>query len=256
MTADPRNESGLRRGTAIVTGAASGLGQAFAIDLAATGHDIAILDLLDATDTEQQIVAMGGHCITQQGDASDEATVRSFAERVKASDLAPVRVVINNAGISPYLPFSDTSLEVWKSVMQVNLDSAFLLTHTFLPTLKAHGNGRIVNLSSSVVWDAQIRDMSAYITSKAAIVGFTRALAGELGIFGITVNCIAPGIVLTPDIQSRAPQERLEIYRQRQAVKTLAEPGHLLTALRYLVDEFSSLVTGTTLPVNAGRVFI
>lgn len=244
------------RGTVVVTGAASGLGQAFAIDLAAAGHDIAILDLIDATETHDRIIAEGRQCLAYRGDAGDEETVHRFGETINQSSLSPVRVVINNAGISPYVSFADTTLAVWQSVMRVNLDSAFLVTHEFLPALKTHGQGRIINLSSSVVWDAQVRDMSAYITSKAAIVGFTRALAGELGASGITVNCIAPGIVLTPDIRERASQERLEIYRERQSIKTLAEPTDLLTALRFLVDEESSLVTGTTLPVNGGRIFL
>lgn len=244
------------RGTAIVTGGAAGLGQAFAIALAGAGHDIAILDLDPAAETSAAIEERGGRVLSRVGDAADPETVAGFGTAVRASGLAPVRVLVNNAGISPYATFEETSLDLWHRILRVNLDSMFAMCQEFLPDLRAHGAGRIVNLSSSVVWDAQARNMSAYATSKAAIMGFTRALAGEVGDSGITVNCIAPGIVLTPDIRSRVPADRLETYRGRQAVPVIAEPDDLTSTLLYLVDEGSGLVTGATMPVNGGRVVL
>jgi len=187
------------------------------------------------------------------GDASDPDTVATFVTGVR-DRLRPVRVVVNNVGISPYLRFDDTDLSTWHHVLRVNLDSTFLITQAFLPDLRAHGMGRIVNLTSTVVWDAQAREMAAYATSKAAIVGLTRALAGELGVDGITVNAIAPGIVLTNEIIDRVPDERLELYRQRQAIPVLATPADLVPALLYLIDEASGQVTGSVVPVNGGRV--
>lgn len=244
------------RGTAVVTGAAAGLGRAFAEALARAGHDVALLDLSDADDTAEAARAHGRSVLTHCGDAADPSVVASFGEALRRSDLAPVRVVVNNVGISPYTTFDQTDLALWHRVMRTNLDSMYLVTHEFLPELTAHGGGRIVNLTSTVVWDAQARDMVAYATSKSAVVGFTRALAGEVGQHGITVNCIAPGIVLTPDIRARVPQERLEVYRGRQSVPRLAEPEDLVSTLLWLVDEASGLVTGTTAPVNAGRVWL
>lgn len=244
------------RGTAVVTGGASGLGRTFAIALAHAGHDIAILDLDSADETLAGVAAAGVHTLARRGDAADPEAVADLVAAIEASELAPVRVLVNNAGISPYAPFSDTDLELWHRILRVNLDSLFLLTQAFLPALTSHGAGRIVNLSSSVVWDAQVRDMTAYATSKAAIVGFTRALAGEVGASGVTVNAIAPGIVLTPDIRGRVPAERLEVYRDRQAVPLIAEPADLVSTLLYLVDEDTRLVTGATLPVNGGRVVL
>ena len=240
-------------GTAIVTGGASGLGRAFALALAQCGHDVAILDLADASDTAAEVSAFGRLVHTEIGDASDATAVTTFATHVRER-LSPVRVVVNNAGISPYASFDDTTIELFQRVLRVNLDSMFLVTSEFVSDLRNHGHGRIVNLASSVCWDAQARDMSAYITSKMAVVGFTRALASELGASHITVNAIAPGITLTPDILSRVPAERLEVYRQRQAIPRLADPDDIAAALLFLISESASQVTGTVVPVNGGRV--
>jgi len=241
------------RGTAVVTGASQGIGRVFARALAAAGHDIAILDLSPAQETLIDVRAEGSEGLSFEGDASDPETVDAFGKQVR-SHLRPVRVVVNNAGISPYAPFHETDLAMWHQVMRVNLDSLFLITHQFLPELIADGNGRIVNLTSSVVSDLQARNMSAYATTKAGIIGFTRALAGELGVHGVTVNCIAPGIVLTPDIADRVPAERLEEYRNRQSIKHLATAEDLESAMEFLVDERSRQVTAIIVPVNGGRV--
>ncbi len=245
--------SDITRGTAVVTGAAQGLGRTFAEALAASGHAIAMLDLADCDVTLDAIERDGGVGISFVGDAANPADVSAFRDVVQ-DRLPPVRVLVNNAGISPYVPFSETSIDDWHRVMRVNLDSAFLLTQAFLDNLITSGAGRIVNLTSTVVWDMQVKNMSAYVTSKAALVGFTRALASELGVHNITVNCIAPGIVLTPDIEERVSTENLEAYRERQAIKSLARPSDLVSALEFLVSESSGQVTATVLPVNGGRV--
>lgn len=244
------------RGTAIVTGGAAGLGRAFAIALAEAGHDVAILDLQSSDDLRRHVESLGSQIVTCVGDAADPGAVAGFGEELRASSLRPIRVLVNNAGISPYASFTETDLHLWHRILAVNLDSLFLMVQEFLPDLERHGAGRIVNMTSSVVWDAEARNMAAYATSKAAIVGFTRSLAGEVGHSGLTVNCIAPGIVLTPDIRARVPSERLETYRRRQSIPILAEADDLVSTLLYLVDETTSLVTGATMPVNGGRVVL
>lgn len=239
---------------AVVTGGAQGLGRTFARTLAELGHDVAVLDLSDTAGIQSEVTAAGRRFLGLQGDAADAATLDELAAAVRA-DLGAVRILINNVGISPYRPFAEETLDSWHTVLRVNLDSAFLATQAFLPDLRTDGHGRIVNLTSSVVWDAAVRDMVTYATTKAAIVGLTRGLATELGPDGVTVNCIAPGIVLTPDIESRVAGEKLEAYRDRQAIKQLARPEDLAATLRYLVSEDAQLVTGTVQPVNGGRVW-
>ena len=241
--------------TAVITGGARGLGQVFAHVAAEAGMHVAVIDLTEGDETAALISAAGSTCLTFTGDASDPAVVGRFGAADRDT-CPPVRVLVNNVGISPYADFASTDVDLWHRVLRVNLDSLFHMTHEFLPSVRAVGHGRVVNLTSTVVWDAQATSMSAYATSKAAVVGFTRALAAEVGVDGVTVNAIAPGIVLTPDIEERVDVERLEAYRGRQAVKRLAQPADLASALRFLIDAGSDMITGTVVPVNGGRVWL
>ncbi|MGH8962990.1 MAG: SDR family NAD(P)-dependent oxidoreductase [Jatrophihabitantaceae bacterium] len=247
--------AGPRPTAAVVTGAATGLGRSFAARLAGLGHAVAVCDLLDCGDTVDAIRGSGGTAFGARADASDPGDVSTFAEQVH-DELGPVGVLVNNVGISPYAAFSDITLEQWRSVMTVNLDSLFLMTRAFLPDMIAAGGGRIVNLTSSVGWDPQSTQMVHYATSKLGVVGFTRSLAGEVGGHGVTVNCIAPGLVATPALLQRVPSERWADLRERQSVKRTLEPSDLLAALEFLVSPGAQLVTGTVVPVNGGRVWL
>lgn len=241
--------------TAVVTGAATGLGREFAVHLAELGYGVALCDLLDCADTVSEIRDKGGTTVAARADASGEDDVRAFAEQVHR-EVGPVGVLINNVGISPYAGFADITLEQWRRVMRVNLDSLLLMTQAFLPDMIAAGAGRVVNMTSSVGWDAQSTEMVHYATSKLGVVGFTRSLAGEVGRHGVTVNCIAPGLVATTALRERVPPERWDDVRERQSVNRTLEPSDLLAALDYLLSAGAQMVTGTVLPVNGGRVWI
>lgn len=243
------------RPTAVVTGAASGLGRSFAVHLAGLGYSLAVCDLLDCDSTVSEIRRSGGTAFGARADASDAEDVAGFAGQVH-HELGPVSVLVNNVGISPYAPFADITLEQWRRVMSVNLDSLFLMTRAFLPDMIAAGAGRVVNLTSSVGWDPQSTEMVHYATSKLGVVGFTRSLAGEMGQHGVTVNCIAPGLVATPALRDRVVPQRWAALRERQAVKRTLEPADLLAALEYLVSPGAQMVTGTVVPVNGGRVWL
>ena len=238
------------KGVLITAAAGSGIGSSTARKCIEEGARVVISDKHERrlAETAAELGVIGIPC-----DVTNEESVQNLIAQA-AKELGAIDVLVNNAGISPYATFAETSLEDWHRIMRINLDSAFLLTQAFLDDLIMSGSGRVVNLTSSVVWDFQAKDMTAYTTSKAGIVGLTRALASELGIHGVTVNCIAPGIVLTSNIKERVSTERLEEYRERQSIKTLARPTDLVSALNFLVSEDSCQVTGIVVPVNGGRV--
>jgi NAD(P)-dependent dehydrogenase (short-subunit alcohol dehydrogenase family) len=243
------------RRTAVVTGAASGLGQVLAEHLAATGHDVGLCDLVPCTETAERVAAHGRRVAHTVADVSAPDDVAAFAAHVHG-ELGQVGVLVNNVGISPYRPFLEIGLDEWRSVMRINLDSLLLVTQAFLPDMVEAGAGRVVCLTSSVVWDPQSTQMAHYATSKGGVWAFARSLAGEFGPHGITVNALAPGLVQTPALRERVPERRWEEVAARQAVHRTLVPHDLLAALDFLVSDGAGTVTGTTVPVNGGRVWL
>jgi NAD(P)-dependent dehydrogenase (short-subunit alcohol dehydrogenase family) len=239
-------------GVAVVSGGAAGLGAVFVRTLRSMGHDVALLDLTSVPETSEP--NFPGRLIACKGDAADPGDVSAFADTVR-TQLGRPRVLVNCVGSSPYRGFAEETLDGWRTVMAVNVESAVLMTQAFLDDLRAVPDARVVNLASSVLWDAEIRGMAAYIAAKGAVVGLTRALAGELGESDVTVNAIAPGIVRTPGTK-RVSAGQLETYRRRQAVPRIASPEDMASTLEYLVSPRSRHVTGVVVGVNGGRVWL
>ena len=188
----------LKGKTAVVTGGASGMGRAISLQLAQDGAAVAVWDVdrEGGQDTADTIAKLGGVAIACVVDVSCADAIAAAAARTR-SELGPVTILVNNAGISGFCPLLDLTEEMWERMMRVNLKGPFLCTKAVVPDMLAAGWGRIVNISSSSTQQGA-RNMSHYVASKGGLAGFTKALAMEYSSKGITANTIAPGFVDTP----------------------------------------------------------
>jgi 3-oxoacyl-[acyl-carrier protein] reductase/(S)-1-phenylethanol dehydrogenase len=237
---------------AVVTGAAAGIGRAIAERFAAEGADIAIADLAAADDTEAAVRKLGRTVISARVDISLPSDVDLFARKVD-DELGGTDILVNNAGIYPVKPFDQITYDDWKRIFAINVDSQFLMSKAFVPGMKTRRWGRIVNLSSATFW-LNTEGFVHYVSTKAANIGFTRALAGELGAFGITVNAIAPSLVRTATSEASVLGTMYDAIAATQAIKRVEVPADLTGTALFLASEDSAFVTGQTLPVDGGAI--
>jgi NAD(P)-dependent dehydrogenase (short-subunit alcohol dehydrogenase family) len=243
---------------ALVTGAARGLGQGFAVRLAADGHRVIALDRIDSTETLAAIKAQGGEAEQVVVDLSDASAVAHAAENVLEKH-GPVDILVNNAGIIPNVEFENIDLGAWRALMAINLEAPFLLCRGLVPSMKKRGYGRIVNIASNTV-GLKIPGFVHYVTSKAALIGMTRALASEYGPNGITVNAVAPGLTRTHgmmDPNRRGPggvttDQEIEFLSQLQAIPRGGEVADLVGVMSFLASDDAAFMTGQTLVVDGG----
>jgi 3-oxoacyl-[acyl-carrier protein] reductase len=241
---------------AIVTGGARGIGAAIARRLAEDGFDLAILDLnCVESETRTSIRDAGRRVLDIIGDVTDEALIAAAIEQIVA-ELGPPAVLVNNAGLLREATLRHATLADWDLVQDVNLRSAFLLSRAVAPHMRARGNGRIVNLTSTGALGAV--GLSAYAAAKAGLHGLTKALALELGRHGITVNAVAPGLTLTPMIEEMSrragvPVETMMADALREIpVGRLGSPEDIANAVAFFADPRSSFVSGQILYVTGG----
>jgi len=238
---------------AVVTGGGRGIGRAIALVLAAQGATVAVWDLngTDAHATADAIGEAGGKAIAIVGDAADATAVRAGADRTHA-ELGPVTVLVNNAGITNYVPFPDLTEETWDRMIRINLKGPFLVTRAFVPDMLTAGHGRIVNISSS---SAQTGGpaVSHYAASKGGVIGLTKALATEFADTGITVNNVAPSLIDTPLLREGFDPD---VLGATMPMKRAGRPDEIAYAVAYLASDEAAYVTGQTLSVNGGRYFV
>ena len=243
--------------TAVVTGAARGIGAAIALRLARAGHRIAVVDLrvADTERTVDAIIAAGGEAIGLGADVSDSDDVASAMVRV-VDDLGAPTILVNNAGILRDSLIFKMSDDDWDSVIGVHLRGAFLMSRAVQAHQVAAGWGRIVNLSSTSALGN--RGQANYAAAKAGIQGFTKTLAIELGRFNVTVNSIAPGFIATD--MTRATAERLGLsFDELQAnaaaataMRRVGTPDDVAGAVAFFAGSGSSFVSGQVLYVAGG----
>jgi NAD(P)-dependent dehydrogenase (short-subunit alcohol dehydrogenase family) len=244
---------------AVITGAANGIGQAFARRLAEDGVHVAIVDLVDGGTTVKMVEAAGRKAAAFKCDVSDPDAVARMAAEVR-KQFGHADIVVNCAGIFPQKSFEQMNFADWRKVMSTNLDSAFLVTSAFVPDMIARKWGRIVNMASSTLGSV-VTGFAHYVASKGGIVGFTRAAATDLAPHGITVNAIAPGLTRSPGTIARAPRpgfktmdDEFHAVAQMQAIKRVEVPDDLIGAVSFLTGDDSAFITGQTINVDGGRV--
>ena len=251
--------SGLLEGhIAAVTGAASGIGQAIARRYAKEGAHVVVLDanIDGAKQTAEEIMAAGGKALSLQLDVTDPERCRAIAAEV-GQKVGPASILVNNAGINRRNAFAGDKAAVikdWQDIMSVNLNGVFNVTHAFIDQLRAT-KGRIVNIGSIQSFvHVRTPNSAAYTTSKHGVLGFTRALAAELGKDGVRVNAIGPGLIETPlNAQVRATNPGLvQVFLDHTPLGRAGKPEDIAGPAVFLASDLSAYVTGCIVMVDGG----
>lgn len=234
---------------ALITGGARGIGRACAEQLAADGLRVLIADRAGAEQAASEIGGAHGYA----SDLSEAAQTLALAERVLAEH-GRCDVLVNNAAELGIYTLEQLDLEIFRRFERVNIEAPLLLCSRLLPAMAAAGGGRVINIVSNTVWSPPSRGMTAYITSKGALLGMTRALAVEWGDRNITINAVAPGLTRTPATDADLPDRAFAEVRSQQALDRELNPADIAGAVGYLASAAAAAVTGQTIRVDAGLV--
>ncbi len=235
--------------TVIITGASRGIGRQCAVCFAEAGYNVAAV--YNKSRDEALSLKKEAGCEIFRCDVSD---VRASHETVNeiCRIFGGADVLINNAGISEQALFSDITEEMWDNIFNVNVKGVYSFTHAVLPFMIHQKNGRIINISS--MWGQTGASCEVhYSAAKAAVIGFTKALAKETGLSGITVNCIAPGVIET-DMNRHLEKETIASLCEETPLNRIGTPMDIAAAALFLAGEGAGFITGQVIGVNGGMV--
>jgi len=243
----------LKGRTAVITGAGRGLGEAIAMRFAREGAAVMIndMDAETAARTVAHIEGAGGQATALIGSVTDEGLVRELMEKALQA-FGSLDILVNNAGITRDKLLKDMSADDWDAVLNLNLRSTFLCCKYATPAMVAKGWGRVINMSSRA--HLGNKGQVNYSASKAGVIGLTRSLSMELGKFGVTANCIAPGIIATPGVTSLPHYDRLvERVAPTLPIPRLGKPEDVAGVAAFLASDDAEYITGETIHVSGGR---
>jgi len=238
--------------TAVITGGAKNIGRAISLALAEAGASVVIItrtNLEAAEKVVDEIISAGGSALALQGDVSDERDVVAFTQKAIVA-YGAVDILVNNASIRTHYPLQDLTFERWREVLSVNLDGPYLCARAAIGSMLEKGGGRIINIGG-LSGHIGGSERAHVISSKAGLVGLTKALAVEFGEQGINANIVVPGTI-NSDWETDTPRAEYPGGRETLIGRT-GVPSEVAAAVRYLASPESAYVTGQTIHVNGGK---
>lgn len=240
--------------TVLITGASRGIGRAAAEAFAKAGYDVAVNYNKSAEAAEtlcRELEKYSVKALPFQADVADKKAVEKMSAEIETA-MGAVSVLVNNAGIAEQALFTDITEEMWDRMFAVNVKGAYNCTQAVLPKMIHEKYGRIINVSS--MWGISGASCEVhYSASKAALIGFTKALAKEVGLSGITVNCVAPGVINT-DMNGHLSPEIISELKEETPLNRIGTPQDVAETVLFLASEKASFITGQTISVDGGFI--
>jgi pyridoxal 4-dehydrogenase len=239
----------LENRVAIVTGAAQGIGRGIARKLASEGATVVAADV-NGEGAEATAGEFDGLAV--QADIAQESDAQRMVDETLVG-YGKVDVLVNAAAIVPFVPWDEVDFAYWRKIISVNLDGAYLVSRAVEKPMREAGYGRIVQIASNAFY-AGTPNMGPYLAAKGGVVGLTRALATELGKYGITANAVAPGITRSPATLNSPHKDAFDFVQALQAIPRHANPEDIAPAVAFLASEESGWVTGQVIVADAGHI--
>lgn len=240
--------------TVLITGSSRGIGRAAAVTFAKNGYNVAVNYNKSSEAAEKlcfELEQLGVKAKTFQADIADKSAVNDMVQQIEAV-FSRVTVLVNNAGIAEQALFSDITEEMWDRMFDVNVKGAYNCTQAVLPYMIHNKYGRIINVSS--MWGISGASCEVhYSASKAALIGFTKALSKEVGLSGITVNCVAPGVIAT-EMNGHLSDDIIEELKNETPLNRIGTPQDVAETIFFLASDKASFITGQVLSVDGGFI--